>query len=74
MPIEKINTNLCIGCGTCVATCPMDVIRMDKDGEKAVIVYQEDCQICHLCRIYCPVDDVITISSTKCVRPMVGWA
>ena len=41
-------------------------------GSRAEITYQEDCQICHLCRIYCPVD-AISFSSEKCVSPMVGW-
>jgi NAD-dependent dihydropyrimidine dehydrogenase PreA subunit len=72
MPVENINEEKCIGCGTCVETCPVDVFRMDKDTKKSAITYQEDCQICHLCRIYCPVD-AITITPAKCVRPMVGW-
>lgn len=72
MPVENINEEKCIGCGTCVETCPMDVFRMEKDTKKSAITYQEDCQICHLCRIYCPVD-AITITPAKCVRPMVGW-
>ena len=73
MSIEKIDLDKCIGCGECVATCPMDVIRMDKETKKAKITYQEDCQICHLCRIYCPVEGAISISPSKCVHPMVGW-
>jgi NADPH-dependent glutamate synthase beta subunit-like oxidoreductase len=40
-------------------------------GSRAEIVYQEDCQICHLCRLYCPVD-AITITSGKCAEPIVG--
>ena len=72
MPVEIIDNDTCIGCGTCVATCPMDVFRMDEASGKSKIMYQEDCQICHLCRIYCPVD-AITITPVKCCRPMVGW-
>jgi NADPH-dependent glutamate synthase beta subunit-like oxidoreductase len=29
MPIESINTDTCIGCGTCVSRCPLDVLRLD---------------------------------------------
>lgn len=29
MPIESINAETCIGCGTCVSRCPMDVIRLN---------------------------------------------
>ena len=39
MSIEKIDHDLCTGCGICVDICPMDVIRMKEDGEKAVIKY-----------------------------------
>jgi len=74
MTIEHIDNDNCIGCGTCIATCPADVIRMDKTINKAKITYPEDCQSCHLCRLFCPVnDDVITISSSTCLEPMVSW-
>ena len=70
MSIEKIND--CIGCGTCMKTCPMDVIRMDSETGKAAIMYPEDCQICHLCRMYCPVD-AISISPEKSIPVIVSW-
>lgn len=69
MPIKSIHG--CIGCGTCVKTCPTDVIRLDKSG-KAYIAYVEDCQICHLCRMYCPVD-AITITPEKSIPVVVSW-
>jgi NAD-dependent dihydropyrimidine dehydrogenase PreA subunit len=72
MPVENIDDSKCVGCGTCVATCSMDVFRMDKSTSKATIAYQEDCQICHLCRICCP-QDAITITPQKSLRPMTGW-
>lgn len=62
----------CIGCGTCVQSCPTDVIRMDPDTGKAVIRYVADCQICHLCRMYCPVD-AITITPDKSIPVVVSW-
>jgi len=70
MPINNING--CIGCGTCVQTCPTDVIRLDKKTGKAVIKYVADCQICHLCRMYCPVD-AITITPEKSIPVVVSW-
>ena len=72
MPVELIDTDKCIGCGTCVATCPMDVFRMDEAAGKSTIAYQEDCQICHLCRMYCPVD-AITISPEKSIPVVISW-
>ena len=49
MPIEKRQG--CIGCVTCVETCPTDVIRKDPKTKKAFIAYPTDLQICHFCRM-----------------------
>ncbi len=74
MAISNINADECIGCGTCVATCPADVIRIDESTGSAKITYPEDCQSCHLCRLFCPVSDqVITISQKTCLDPMMSW-
>ncbi len=70
MVIERIDG--CTGCGECVMACPMDVIRMDKKTNKAVIKYPEDCQICHQCELYCPVD-AIYITSEKYSPLTVAW-
>ena len=53
-------------------TCPTDVFRQDSKTKKAVIAYPADCQICHLCRMYCPVD-AITITSEKTIPVIVSW-
>lgn len=70
MSIESIKG--CIGCGTCVQTCPTDVIRLDPETGKAIIKYPADCQICHLCRMYCQVG-AITISPEKSIPVIVSW-
>ena len=64
MPKEKIDEEACIGCGDCVDSCPMDVIRMDDESGKAVIRYGEDCMICNQCALDCPVD-AITVTPYK---------
>jgi NAD-dependent dihydropyrimidine dehydrogenase PreA subunit len=70
MTIDSIDG--CIGCGICVQTCPCDVIRIDKETGKARITYPADCQICHLCRMYCPVD-AITLTPEKTIPVIVSW-
>lgn len=72
MTIERIDKSLCIGCGTCVDTCPMDVLRLDEKTEKAVIRYPEDCQLCGLCEMDCP-QDAIFVSPEKRTPVLTSW-
>ncbi|MFC1891620.1 ferredoxin family protein [Thermodesulfobacteriota bacterium] len=72
MSIEKIDHDLCTGCGICVNSCPMDVIRMDDEGDKAIIKYQEDCMLCEFCVLDCPVD-AIYVSPEKHSPLIVSW-
>ena len=72
MSIEQINQVLCNGCGICVNSCPMDVIRLDKPSKKAVIQYKEECMLCGQCRRFCP-QNAITISKEKFQPLMVCW-
>lgn len=74
MTIANIDKDRCVGCGTCVETCPADVIRMDEEKGIAKITYPDDCQTCHLCRLFCPVgNDIITVNSETHLQPMVSW-
>ncbi|MFC2070171.1 ferredoxin family protein [Chloroflexota bacterium] len=72
MTIEKIVTELCTGCGICVDSCPMDVIRMDKDINKPIITYPEDCKNCLWCEFDCP-ENAIYISPGRRTLPTVAW-
>ena len=54
MPIEKIDTDLCTGCGICSDSCPLDVIYIDESG-KAYARYPLDCVACYSCEKDCPV-------------------
>lgn len=72
MSIERIDENLCTGCGICVNSCPMDVIRMDENEKIAVIRYPEDCTLCAVCEIDCP-EDAIYVGPTKEIPIQTCW-
>lgn len=52
--IDNIDLEKCIGCGTCIESCSMDVIRLDVNQKKAAIRYPEDCMTCYSCERDCP--------------------
>jgi NAD-dependent dihydropyrimidine dehydrogenase PreA subunit len=72
MAIEKIDPELCTGCGICVDSCPMDVIRMNEENRKASIKYPEDCMLCGWCMIECP-KNAVYVSPLKHSPLMVSW-
>jgi NAD-dependent dihydropyrimidine dehydrogenase PreA subunit len=70
--IERIDENQCNGCGICVNSCPMDVIRMDEGRQKAIAIYPEDCTLCAVCEIDCP-QHAIYVSPTKQAPVPMCW-
>ena len=72
MGIRRIDFELCIGCGTCVDICPMDVLRMDELSKKPFIKYLRDCQSCFLCERDCPVT-AIYVTPDKERRIPLAW-
>ena len=72
MTIQRIDPELCNGCGICVNSCPVDVIRMDKGSQKAVIKYPEECMCCDYCELDCPLD-AIYVSPERYAPHMVAW-
>jgi NAD-dependent dihydropyrimidine dehydrogenase PreA subunit len=72
MSIEKIDPELCTGCGICVNSCSVDVIRMDESAQKAIIQYPQDCMLCEFCVLDCP-EDAITVTPDKEAPLIVSW-
>jgi len=72
MSIERIDEDLCTGCGTCTDSCPMDVIRMDEARGKATIRYAEDCTLCAMCEIDCP-EHAIYVGPSKETQVATCW-
>ena len=73
MAIERIDPELCNGCGICVKSCPADVIRLDKESKKAVIRYPHDCVVCCWCIADCPQDAVTISPAVRTVPLFTSW-
>lgn len=71
--IEYIKSELCIGCGLCVLLCPMDVIRLDKREQKAIIKYRNDCMSCFNCEMNCPEKGTIYVSPERSQFVRLPW-
>jgi NAD-dependent dihydropyrimidine dehydrogenase PreA subunit len=71
MGIDRIDQDLCTGCGICYDDCLMDVIGFNDKTEQAYIAYPEDCAVCFQCVNACPVDaiSVSSMSPRKLVLP-----
>ena len=48
----KVNEEVCIGCGACVGTCPMEAIELNDENHAAV--NEEVCISCGACVGACP--------------------
>ena len=72
MTIERIDPDLCNGCGICINVCSMDVIRMDDDSKKAVIKYPEECMCCAFCEYECP-EKAIYVSPVRYAPIAQSW-
>lgn len=51
-----VNKNKCIGCGTCVAMCPVQAIQIGVDGKAEID--KNICIRCHTCESVCPVNAI----------------
>ncbi len=56
----KIDTEKCVGCGTCSRECPSNAIRVyDEDGYRIVSIFYGRCIYCYRCRDVCPEGAII---------------
>ena len=53
----KINTDLCVSCGSCIEACPGNLIKFNEDST-AFIKYPKDCWGCSSCIKECGVNAI----------------
>lgn len=51
-----VDKTKCIGCGTCVAICPVSALSFDKDGK--AVMDKAKCIHCGACEASCPVNAI----------------
>lgn len=51
-----IDKTKCIGCGSCVASCPVEAISFDDDGK--AVIDKKKCIRCGTCEAICPVNAI----------------
>ncbi len=64
-----LDTELCIGCGQCVAVCPHAVFTVEE--RKAQIVDKDGCMECGACANNCPVDAVTVAPGVGCASYII---
>ena len=56
MEESMVDKKKCIGCGTCVAICPVEAISFSKEGY--TVIDQKKCIKCGACQASCPVNAI----------------
>lgn len=50
----KIDSDLCNGCGVCVAMCPRQILEIDPATELCKVTDQDRCDLLGGCQFQCP--------------------
>jgi len=51
----------CIKCKKCYNLCPLDIIAWDEKDNKPYVKYPDECQLCFICQVECPVEAIKVI-------------
>ena len=52
----EIDLEKCVGCKKCMAACFTDVYRYDSQEKKIIPKYIDECEVCLVCEMQCPVN------------------
>jgi ferredoxin len=68
----KLDRQVCIGCGLCVAVCPHGVFSVE--AKKARILDLDRCMECGACARNCPVAALSVKAGVGCASAIIhGW-
>jgi NAD-dependent dihydropyrimidine dehydrogenase PreA subunit len=63
----EIDLQKCNGCRLCYQLCPLDIITWNDENNKPHVKYPDECQLCFICQVECPVKAV------KVKIPLAFW-
>jgi ferredoxin len=66
----KLNEDLCVGCGLCLAVCPHAVFALA--GDKAHLIEPDACMECGACAKNCPTSALAVESGTGCASGLIA--
>ncbi|OIQ52132.1 Ferredoxin-2 [Pseudodesulfovibrio hydrargyri] len=65
-----LDTDACVGCGSCVEVCPHRILEMR--GKKAAILDPDACMECGACATNCPVRAVTVTPGVGCASYLIS--
>jgi NAD-dependent dihydropyrimidine dehydrogenase PreA subunit len=68
----ELDSEKCIGCGTCTEVCPHRVFTIG--GKKARILDRDACMECGACAKNCPVDAIAVRAGVGCAAAVLAGA
>ncbi|MCD6327897.1 4Fe-4S binding protein [bacterium] len=65
----SLDTQKCIGCGTCTQVCPHEVFAVDSG--KATVIDHDACMECGACALNCPVEAIFVDAGVGCASAII---
>ena len=59
-----LNTDDCVGCGTCTLVCPHRVLKLEE--KKAQVIDLDGCMECGACAVNCPINAIEVTPGVGC--------